>query len=187
MRTPIGLLALVAGCGGGGGSALEGMYLIDAWNENQTSCADPGPSVLGDPLHGETVFYVKTENFLGEFLNARACVDLAECQMLAADDETIHLGTFGTFEEGSDGDGWSTLFFFGTTDPANTTQCIGFGSRDTLTADGENGVVLRLESLETPPFPMSGGDCADEDAEALAGSATCVSLEVVHGTQIGDL
>ena len=186
MRYWLGSLALVAGCGGGG-SALEGMYQIDAWNENDTGCGDPGPSVLGDPFHAETVFYIKTENFLGEFLNARACADLAECQQLAGDDDTIHLGEFGTFEDGNDEDGWTASFLFAAPDFDDPTQCIGRGGRDTLTADGETAVTLRLETLETPRFPMRDGECDDADAEAMLATAACVRLEVVHGTKIGEL
>jgi hypothetical protein len=186
MRHWLVLSALAAGCGGGG-SELEGMYMIDGWNENPTSCADPGPSVLGDPSHGETVFYMKTENLFGEFLNARACVDLAECQTKAADDETIHLGEFGTFEDGNDDDGWTTTFAFGFPDFDDPTMCTGTVSIDTLIADGENGVTMRFETIETPLYAMSGGDCTDEGAEAAAAGVPCTRVEVVHGTQIGDL
>jgi hypothetical protein len=185
MRTSLLLLVFAVGCGGGG-SSFEGFYMIDAWNDNPTSCADPGPSVLGDGLHSETAFYVKKDSFFGEsFLNARACIDLAECEHDAAED-TVHLGRFTTFDSGND-DGWSSFFASGSEDFTDPTMCSGTIFRDTLAPDGEDGVLIRMEVTETPLFPKRNDMCTDEDAEAAGAGLPCGSVETVHGIKIGDL
>jgi hypothetical protein len=180
-----GLFVICAACGGGGGTSMEGMYMIDAWNANPTSCADPGPTLIG--VRSETVFYIENVSFLGQsFINAHSCDTLAECEADAAE-ETIYIDGFGGWEEGNDDDGWTDSFAFAFEDFTDPTMCQGSITTSTLTADGETGVILRTEHVDTPLFPKNAGECVDEDALAAGAGLPCGDLEIVHGTKIGDI
>src|SRR5687768_124521 len=114
------MFAIAAGaCGDDAMTELEGIYEASTWTSNVDAC-DEGPSVI--ETEPQTIFYVKEENFLGiEFLNVSFCSDRAECEMNAADDDTIHLGMW-SFEEGSDDDGWTSSWFEGFPDQNDVCQ-----------------------------------------------------------------
>jgi hypothetical protein len=180
-------IGFAAGCGGGGGSAFEGMYAIDAWNVNPTSCADDGPSVLGDGIHSETVFYVEKDSFLGSsFLNTYGCVDLADCQMKAAEDTVYISLDFPSFEDGNDDDGWSNVFAYGDQDFTDPTMCNGYIKTSTLIGD-DTSVTMRMETINTPQYPVEAGDCSDEGATAAGAGQPCSEVEVIHGNRTGDI
>lgn len=173
-----------AGCGGGG-SAFEGMYMVDAWNANPTSCADDGPSVLGDGFHSETVFYIEKDSFLGaSFLNSFGCETLAECQMYAAEDR-IHIGGFPSFEDGNDDDGWINVNAYGVMDFNDPTMCNGYVKTSTLIGD-DTSVTMRMEIINTPQYPVEADDC-NAGAMAAGAGQPCNEVEVIHGNRTGDI
>ena len=181
-----GLLA-VAACGGGG-TELSGLYMIDAWNQNPSSCADPGASMLGSA--SDKVFYIKSESVFGsDFVNVKACADRATCEAEAADDSTINISSnFGTFEQGNDDDGWTETDAYGFPSTTTPGQCDGTGTRSSLTADGADAVTIRIERVSiTFPAVTGADECPDEDAIAAAEGRPCEELSVIHGTQIGDI
>src|SRR5258706_13099176 len=98
---PLALAALAA-CGGAL-TDLEGVYTIDTWTNNTTSCAAEGPSVLA--TQSDKALFIKEQNFLGtKFINGVKCKDVAECQSKSKMD-TIFLDGW-SFESGSDSSGW---------------------------------------------------------------------------------
>jgi len=172
----VGAFAALGACGGDSGSALQGIYSIVGWTENTAACTE-GASIFPQ---SDTALYIKNENFLGtKFLNGMLCTDLAECEELAADDDTIHLGGF-YFEDGNDDDGWTGGSFFGTTDDQG--NCMGDFFEYSLGGTNDGAVI------ETRTIPVDGfqedadGFCPYEDAKAAARDGTCVALEVVTVT-----
>jgi hypothetical protein len=167
------VLAALAGCGGDSGSALEGIYVIVDWTENTAACSD-GPSIFPQ---AETAMYIKNENFLGtKFLNGMLCADVAECEELAGDDETIHLGGY-YFEEGNDEDGWTGGSFFGTTDDQG--NCMGDFFEYVLQGTNQ-GVVIETRTIPVDGFPEDeDGFCDYQDAKDAAEGRACTALEVV--------
>ena len=106
------------GCGGSS-SAFEGIYTVSTWTENDAGCDAEGPSVLAN--QNQTDFYIKLEKFFGEsFLNVKFCDDVADCQTLSGDDDTINIGMFG-FESGDDSS-WSGGFLLGIRRPGRRLQ-----------------------------------------------------------------
>jgi hypothetical protein len=186
MKAWTSLLAIgfAAGCGGGG-SALEGIYSLDTWNENTTSCADPGSSVLS--LHSQTVFYLKKESLLGHsFLNMVGCGTAEECHTKANDD-TIDLDLeFPFYEQGNDDDGYTEHDSFGFEDFNDATMCQGTITDATLTADA-TGVAVRIETVHVPLYPKPGSGECDDGVEAAGAGLPCDQLETVHGTFMEDL
>jgi hypothetical protein len=166
------------GCGDDG-SALQGIYTIDAWTENLAGCDAEGDSIL--EVQSDTALYLKEESFFGtEFLNGVLCDDVAQCAEQAAED-TIYLDRF-TFEDGNDDDGYRAGYCSGFCDD-ETGLCEGDYVEDVLTAEGDG--VVRFETRRTPVSGMfSDGDgfCDDELARAAAEDATCASLEVITAT-----
>lgn len=180
------LLGLVAGglvaCGGGGSSsALEGVYTVSTWTENPTACDAEGPSTLA--TQGQTTFYLKVESFFGEsFLNLNFCDDLADCRMLANDEETIHLGSY--FFVGSDGAGWTSELFNGFTNAENVCE----GTYATVTLGSPDAGMLRVERRAQPSAgfpPDADGFCDDEAGAQAAEGQPCEQLEVFTATSIG--
>jgi hypothetical protein len=186
MRSFVIALALAgSACGSDSLTGLEGIYVIDAWNRNDVSCADPGPSVLG--MEGQTHFYIKTETFFSKFVNVKACVSLAECEMQSSDDDTIHLGDFGTFEDGNDDDGWTQRSGYAFDGDGDGT-CDGTVTTSTLTTDA-TGVVFREDQIDVM-FPARTGEqdeCPEDAALDAAQGQPCTQLEVVHGVLVQEL
>src|SRR5678809_728289 len=105
MRVTIPAIFALAACGGGG-SALEGIYTVDAWTSNPTSCADPGPSTIA--TH-EPMVYAKKKSLFGQsFLAVDDCTDPADCSTGAAEQG---IGYF-FFDHGNDDDGWVGTIVF---------------------------------------------------------------------------
>lgn len=174
-------LALAAGCGGDSGSALQGIYVISGWTVNTAACTE-GPSILPQ---ADTAMYLKNESFFGtEFLHARFCLDVAECEIDAAEDDTLFLdGHF--LDRGNDGDGWTGGNFDQMGDDPD--NCMGDFDADTLT--GEAGGEIRIETRTIPVegFPEDADGSCFEGARAAAEDGTCVALEVVTATFETDL
>lgn len=177
MRHWLTAIAIFMTACGGGGSSLEGIYSVDAWNQNSTSCADAGASVLTtrDPF-----VYVKKESLLGYgFLNVTGCTGVDECTTMANDEETIHLGYF-TLDKGNDDDGWTGTASYAS-GPDLDGMCVGGVSNATLTVDGESAFAVRVEGIDVT-FTPSGGQCETDAAEAAAVGQPCVRLETMHAT-----
>jgi hypothetical protein len=175
----VGILALAA-CGGGG-SALEGIYTVDAWNDNPASCADPGPSTIADH---DPLVWVKKKSFFGQsVLSVDDCTDNAAC---GTDADSDSLGSF-FFDQGSDGDGWVSEFII-SSGPDGNNMCGGAVIRNSLTAD-DSGMAfgIRVETIESAPYAATGGECSTDDAKAAAEGQPCVSLETMHATFTADL
>ena len=190
LRAPsLGVLAIVfvvsslgAACGGGSSSStLEGVYTADTWTENPTACNAEGPSVLAD--QSRLTFYVKLESFLGEtFINVNFCDDLADCQALANDEDTLHLGSY--FFTGSDGAGWTTALYSGFAPEGG--NCEGEYVTGTLTAPEPGTLRLERREQEAGGFPPEDdGFCDDDKGAQAAEGQPCSTLEVFTATTIG--
>ena len=185
MKTTATIVALlgVTACGSGGGdSALEGIYVITEWTRNDAACTE-GASILPQP---ESAMFVRNESFFGEdYLHAMMCTDVAECEELAADTDTLFLAGY-FLDQGNDASGWTGGSFSGTTDDQG--NCTGEFEDDLLT--GTPGATIRIE---TRTIPVSGfqedddGFCPYEEARAAAQDGTCTGLEVVTATFEADL
>jgi len=179
MRGLLGLL-IVAGCGGGSLSDLEGVYTLDTWTQNTTACTE-GPSVL-DQMSDKALF-VKEENFLGEkFLNAVHCADAADCQAKAAED-TIFLDGYA-FESGSDDKGWTGQTIFA----SGTDTCSGQVIDHVMTAPADGTLRIESQTRNSLPFNKDAdGFCNTDDAKKAAEGQPCAELEVVTATFATDL
>lgn len=181
----LGRAGWLTGCGGMS-TDFEGIYTIDAWNDNLSACDAEGPSVLDQR---EDIFYIKLDNFVGyEFVNVNTCADVAQCQEWAHDEDTLHIGEF-SFDQGSDDDGWTTRVAFATDDPEVTTNCVADVRTAVLTGDATT-VSIRIETVDTPSFPREADDCFYEEDERvfeLAEGEPCVALETIHATFMTDL
>lgn len=184
MRTAamIGVLAALAGCGGEDGSALQGIYVITAWTRNDAACTE-GASILPQ---ADTAMYLKNEAFFGtRYLHARYCLDVAECEVDAAEDDTLFLdGHF--LDRGNDGDGWTGGSFSGTSDDQG--NCMGDFDEDLLTGEAGGEIRLEIRTIPVDGFQEDAdGFCPYEDARAAAEGGTCSGLEVVTATFEADL
>jgi hypothetical protein len=176
---------LVAACGGDGGSAFQGIYDVDTWTINDGTCDAEGPSVL--ETETQTMFYLKNESFLGiEFLNLKFCDDQNDCETLAGDPETIHLGRYG-FDQGGDGGGWTSEWYSGF---ENDMTGLCEGSYFVVKLTGEAGASVRVEARETPAGgfpPGEDGFCDDEPGKAAAEGQPCTGFEVITASFVSDL
>jgi hypothetical protein len=176
----LGSTAWLTACGGMS-TDFEGIYMVDAWNDNPTSCDAEGPSVIDQRAD---LFYVKLDSFLGyDFVNVNTCASIVECQEWANDEETLHIGEYG-FDQGNDDDGWTTRVAFATDDPELPTNCIADVRTAVLTGDATT-VSIRVETVDTPSFAREAEDCFYEEDERvfdLAEGQPCVALETIHAT-----
>ncbi len=177
--TMTALLALLIGCGDDG-SALLGVYSLDAWTENDTGCDAEGPSVL--ETSDSTHFFIKEVNFFGtSIINVALCSDLADCQQRAADGDTIELGdrSYG-FDSGSDSAGWTGG---GVIAGGSGDTCSGEVYDYLLTEVSDGVVQIRVETREVSGVPTdSDGFCDTDAARAAAKDQPCARLEVFEGT-----
>jgi hypothetical protein len=179
--TTVVLGALVLGACGGG-SAFEGVYEVTAWTDNDTGCDAEGASIL--ELESQTTFYIKLENFFGEFLNVKFCDDTADCQELAGDADTINIGRW-FFEDGGD-DGWTEGYYSGSAFGGDT--CEGDYVETALSPSGEDGVRVEVRRTEAGGFaPDSDGFCDDDDGRQAAEGQPCTGYEVMTAGRVGDL
>jgi hypothetical protein len=182
-RHALACLVLLSACGGGDMTGLQGIYVINTWTENPTACDVEGASVLG----GETALYIKEENFLGEkFVNVVPCTDIPDCESMAGDSDTIHLGNWG-FQEGSDEGGWTNSWGSAFDDFDDPTQCDGTRHDDVLTAPAAGGIRLDARTSAEVLFPKPSGvtDCFDLEDDAVLAEvegAACAELEVLTAT-----
>lgn len=179
LRLPLSvfLVGVLAACGGGGGSssALEGIYTLDSWNGNSTSCDSATEPALG--AGSDTHFFVRRDEFFGEsFISAVMCEDLATCQQKANDGDTLYIGQF-YFEEGNDTDGWTANISY-----LFPPDCDGTVARVTMTGTPGVSVSIRKEEVTVGPAGMDGDDCDERAAEEEAAGKACESLELVEGT-----
>jgi len=180
MRNVLAVL-IVAGCGGGSLTELEGVYTITTWTDNTASCAAEGASVL-DQMTDKALF-VKVENFLGQkFVNAVRCTDVADCQAKAAED-TIFLDGYA-FENGSDEDGWTGATVFA----GGIDTCEGSVTDHVMTAPADGALHFESKTRNSLPFDKdSEGFCNTDDARTAAEGQPCVELEVITATFAEDL
>jgi hypothetical protein len=179
MRIAAVLFLALAACGGAS-SDLEGIYTVDAWNENPASCADPGPSTLAN--HDPLVF-VQIESFFGQdFLAMQECTDPAACTT-EANSESPHL--FPAFDQGNDDDGWTGSIAF-STGPDVDNNCSGSATFHTLTKDGDTAFTVRFETRDVT-FAPTDGECPADDVADLARDQPCTELEVMHATFSAEL
>jgi hypothetical protein len=165
------------------GTALEGIYHVQTWTNNDTSCDSEGVSIIFD--QGETIFYVKHENFIGEkFLNVNFCADLAECEADASEADTIHVGTY-ILDGGNDDSGWTSTWYSGS---AQDNVCSGSLVETRLT--GTAGTAVRIETRLTAAggfAPDGDGFCDDDDGEDAAQGLPCGDFTVIAANWLADL
>jgi hypothetical protein len=181
--------ALLLACGGDM-TGLQGIYTIDSWTHNDTACDVEGDSILESK--GQTALYVKVETFItAKFVNVVPCTDTAECEEMAGDSDTIHLGQWG-FDEGSDGNGWRNVWYSAFEDFDDDTQCDGTRHEDQLLEPADGSLRVETRSSQTVQFAKPGGisdcfDIEDNDLEDLVGEPPCNELEVLAATFAGGL
>ncbi len=177
-------LVTVAACGGDDGSVYQGIYDVDTWTSNDTSCDAEGDDVLADQLR--TIFYLKNENFLGyKFLNLKFCMDVADCEAMAGDASTIYAGEYG-FDEGSDADGWRYEYFSGF--PNADDVCEGVYRVATMTGPTDDTVRIEIRDTEASGFAPDADDwCDDELGKQAAQGQPCTALEVFVATFLSEL
>jgi hypothetical protein len=183
-------LPLLVACGGGDMTALEGIYTIDTWTENTAGCAAEGDSILES--QGRTALYVKIETFVTEkFINVNPCTDIADCESMASDGDTIHLGQWG-FESGNDDDGWTNIWYAAFDNFDDETQCDGTRHEDVMRAPADGALRIEARASQTVQFAKPQGitdcwDLEDEEIEELVGEPACGELEVLAATYDSDL
>ncbi len=161
-------------------SALEGVYEVQTWTENETSCASDGDSIID--MEVDDHLYVKAENLFGqEFLNVVTCEGLADCSAQAAED-TIHLG-FG-LDSGSDGNGWTGSGY--TLGGSETCSGQIRNNRLSETSDGLLRFEIRRTFVEDVPLDSEGFCDSDAAIESATGQG-CESIEVISAMQVSDL
>jgi hypothetical protein len=173
-------LPLLAACGGDM-SGLTGIYDINTWTENTTACDSEGPP---KEFVSETALYIKEENFFGSFLNVVPCADIADCETMAGDDDTIHLGNWG-FTEGNDDDGWTETSAYAFQDFNDPTLCDATGTDTIMTTPAEGTIRIEVRTSHAEDYPATGPNddpCPDEAAEAAVAGQPCDSYEVVSAT-----
>lgn len=171
----LAVVVLVAvGCADESTTDVDGIYSVDTWTENFTSCDAEGASIKDQR---EPVFFVKYETLLDyAALNVRTCTDLAECQMEYADDGTLHVGRWG-FENTEDG--WTDQDVNAS---VQNGECIAWILNDRLTRHGTDGVRVETRETRVAPFPPdSSGECSDEATLAAGAGMPCTHLEVLTG------
>jgi len=177
-------LPLLVACGGDM-TGLQGIYTIDSWTRNDTACASEGASIL--ETQGETALYVKVETFVTEkFINVVPCADIADCQSMAGDSGTIHLGQWG-FQKGGDDDGWVNVWYSVFDNFNDNTMCDGTRHEDRLLSPAEGGLRVEARSSQTIQFAKPNGinDCFDIDDSAepgLVGEPPCEEYEALGAT-----
>jgi hypothetical protein len=172
----VATLAVAPTACGGDLTALEGVYTISTWTQNDTGCASEGPSVLADMQ--DTHLFVKADKFFGEeWVSVGLCADAADCEMRLGDDDTIDLSGY-IFDSGSDDSGWRGASYFGTRDPDG--NCDGTLEENTLTSPGDGQVRIETRSTPVAGFAPDADDfCTVENAQAAKGDAACAELEVL--------
>lgn len=171
-------LALSLAACGGASTDLEGIWAIDAWNGNPTSCADPGADELAN--HDPYLFVMLDSLFGHSYLGVGECPDPATCA--TAGDEQSELFSSYFLDQGNDSKGWTGTISF-SSGPDADNSCSGGVFRATLTVDaGGAAITIRDETIDVPSFPPRDGDCDPDDAAAAAESLPCTSLETVHAT-----
>lgn len=172
----------LAGCSGDGSiTEHEGFYTVTTWTVNPQGCDVDGPSVAATR---DGFAYVRGESFLGsEFVNVMTCETAAECEDKARDPDTIHLGGF-TFEDGSDGAGWTHHSSFGF---MRDVACEAMAFDTTLRSPSAG--QLRIEHRTSAPatYAPTGGECTEDGAETASANQPCAELEAVTLTKTGDL
>jgi hypothetical protein len=152
------------------------VYTIDTHTENLDGCDVPGDSVLAGRAPN---LFIKSESFLGEqFVNVNECESVADCQALARDASTIHLGQFG-FQDGSDAAGWTSASA-SSSEVGAECQATRFDSKLL-----DEGGAIRIEariSHATYATGAASDPCPDDQALAATASAPCDQLEVVTAT-----
>ena len=166
-------VTVVAGCGGGIDSDLEGVYRIETWTDNPAACVE-GPSVLVD--RGDTALYLQAQSLFGtDFLNAETCVDVPTCRSIALAGDSFGLG----LTDGSDADGWTGTGAETGSDGAGGCQ----GARRDFLLTGGPTIRIEIRTVASRPFSTdSDGFCTTDDALAAAEGQPCTSLEVITAT-----
>jgi len=120
-----------------------------------------------------------------KFLNLNFCDDVADCEALASDADTIHLGMYG-FDLGSDGNGWRSEYYAGFTNADDV--CEGAYRVATMTQPDDTHLRVEIRDTEAGGFaPDSDGFCDDDAGKAAAQGQPCTALEVFAATLVGDL
>lgn len=181
MRTscrPALVLFFVLSACGESDTALEGIYSIATWTDNQMGCDAEGPAAFQADNYSH--FFIRHEAFLGErFVTMPLCSTLDECRTTAADSDTLYFGNYG-FETGNDDDGWVGVRGF-----LAGAECTGELDMLTLTGTSEASVRIERQTKSVSNVPKDGdGDCDFDAAEDQAVPQPCERLEVLTGTYL---
>lgn len=161
-------------------STVEGIYRVQAYTRNDSSCAPGGESLLGGDRFA-VVF--RGEGLSQLFVDVVSCASAADCRDKVA--------------AANAGDGFSIDFSFTLTgvdqDGALTgaTVSTGFGDGDVCREAELSTTVLTLvdESLRleqaitiAADYPADDGVCSTAAAQQAAEGATCSAMEVLTAT-----
>ena len=177
------LASVLASCGAGDSqTALEGIYSISEWTENETGCEAPGTSILAS--QNEQSIYIKTVDFFGaKFINVVPCSDLATCRAEWQDD-TLSLSGY-PFDTGSDAAGWtggSSAF------SVVSETCSGELFEDRLESIDDQTVQVTRRAIEVEGVPLdSDGFCDDDVAKEMARNRPCTRMEQITAVLVESL
>ena len=162
-------------------SSLYGIYELSAWNENDVSCGDDGPSVLADKI--EKYLVVKEGEFFVKFVSAEACENLEACRAVAVDD-TLNLSAY-LFNEGNDSDGWTgeRASAFGSGD-----SCSGDFTQFTMTSPESGVVEIVTQNHSVEDVGRDADDFCDlDEVETRGPTEPCTARQLMRATLVEKL
>lgn len=184
LATQIWFFALTGCSGSGLGTALQGIYQISSWTENNSGCAAEGPSILADNTN--KYLWLKLQNFFVDFLAGVGCPDLTTCRKDAKEGFIPLFGSW-IFSEGSDTAGWKGNFIQAGT-ISTPGKCAGSVVDFNLSQTGQGAIQIRIETRQSDEFAAnSKNECTTDDAERAAKGKPCSKLEVIRATFVEKL
>ena len=162
-----------------------GVFSVTHWTANTASCAEEGPSVLGD----EPRFFVLKnvgDDRWGHHVYAVACRDREDCKkVLTTRSGGAWIWMFGERRSSTEFGGETTR-----TGHLDGNLCTDSSlDRLTLEISGENDVLLRKQSVLGTDYPPEAGApdtppmCLSSTVQSLLKDKACDTLEVIRGSR----
>jgi hypothetical protein len=160
-------------------SGWLGLYAIEAWSYNPTSCDAEGPSILGERTERGALVQACTID--SSTLNVRLCEDEMRCRQESCDGSLFSIDPPGwPFLRGDDVDGWAGASWRLPDEIDGHCEAV---YREISAARDGDALVVRAKYWMTGDYgpPGSDGWCEIDDAarKAVSGAA-CMGYEVVR-------
>ena len=173
------------------GTKLEGIYQLESYKKNLSSCDSEGTSVLEQ--ESEKFFFLKEKDVLGQsLLYVFSCLDVDSCKEKLTkfeDGEGFTISYSFTLSEGNDNDGY-----------VGKLASTGFGDRkEGLCKDGrvqnqslnkieEGKILIRSEITYADDYPMDeDGFCTTTGTEEAVKGKPCSELHSIIGVFVESL